>query len=197
MADIDVERRSGAPWVWWIIGIIILALIIWGIAEAMEPDEPDVAAAVPPAVVAAAPVAPAPGAVPVLVVHEIVVGPQTWVGKRVSGTAQVSGVPTDRGFWLGSGSDRIFVVLNDQPAETPIDINPGQTVQLTDALVVTDFSQVPGTVEAETREIAQQQPVFLDVDEANVKVVNGAAEADSNTADTASAGMAGTPPTQP
>jgi hypothetical protein len=36
MADIKVERKGGSPWLWWIIGLIILALIIWGIVEWAE-----------------------------------------------------------------------------------------------------------------------------------------------------------------
>lgn len=182
MADIDVDRKSGTAWIWWIIGLIILILVIWAIREATGPDEPEVttaplapAGAVVPPVPAEAVPAGAVTAAPVLVVHEIVIGPEAWVGKRVSGTAQVSEVPTDRGFWLGSGADRIFVVLNDQPAEEPLDINPGQTVQLTDALVVDDFGDVPGTVDPQTREIAEKQPVFLDVDESNVAVVDASA----------------------
>ena len=33
MADINVERKGGTPWLWWIIGLIVLALIVWGIWE--------------------------------------------------------------------------------------------------------------------------------------------------------------------
>ncbi|HET7320979.1 MAG TPA: hypothetical protein VFI96_00615 [Longimicrobiaceae bacterium] len=43
MADIKVERKGGTPWLWWIVGIIVLILIIWGIwSWAAGPDTDDV-----------------------------------------------------------------------------------------------------------------------------------------------------------
>lgn len=39
MADINVERKGPSIWPW-ILGILILALVIWGVAEMLE-DEPE------------------------------------------------------------------------------------------------------------------------------------------------------------
>lgn len=42
MADIDIERKSGAGWIWWLLGALVLALLIWAIIAAMD-DDADVA----------------------------------------------------------------------------------------------------------------------------------------------------------
>lgn len=47
MADIDVERKRGAGWLWWLLGLVVLALIIWAIVEAID-DQPDTAPVVEP-----------------------------------------------------------------------------------------------------------------------------------------------------
>jgi len=40
MADIDVERKKSGP-VWpWIVGLLLLGLLIWGIAEMVRTDDP-------------------------------------------------------------------------------------------------------------------------------------------------------------
>ncbi len=39
MADIDVERKSGPPAWMWIVGLILLALIIWAIVSMMGRDD--------------------------------------------------------------------------------------------------------------------------------------------------------------
>jgi hypothetical protein len=67
MADIDVERKGPSIWPW-IIGLIVLALLIWALASLFGEDEPEVAGTDPlvaPVVTdpaAPAPVVPAPAA---------------------------------------------------------------------------------------------------------------------------------------
>ncbi|HET8655975.1 MAG TPA: hypothetical protein VFL93_10710 [Longimicrobiaceae bacterium] len=200
MADIKVERKSGVSWIWWIIGLIILALIIWWIVASFGHDRNTAApAAVAPAATAppaAAPVAPAATPSPAatastIPVADILANPGNWTGKTVSGTAQVASVPTDRGFWLESNGQRIFAVLNDQPQEQPVDINPGQTVQLTNARVLTSATDVQGTLSSQTTSTIQGQPAFLNVDEQNVTVSQ---MANTQTGTTGAAPGAGTIP---
>lgn len=63
MADIDIERKRGAgtgsPWPW-IIGLVVLALVAWGIWEWMRTDEQPVAVEAPMEMPATEPVTPAP-----------------------------------------------------------------------------------------------------------------------------------------
>ncbi len=43
MADIDVERKSGPPIWMWVLGLLLLALIIWAIVSMMDRDDTRVA----------------------------------------------------------------------------------------------------------------------------------------------------------
>lgn len=62
MADIDVERKGPSIWPW-IIGLLLLGLLIWGLAELID-DEPEVAAVTPAEAPAAVPMGPVePGVV--------------------------------------------------------------------------------------------------------------------------------------
>ena len=173
MADINVERKSTSIWPW-ILGLIALALLIWVLVEALGNDEPEVAAVpavtevqptVPP--VAPEPIAQAEG-VPV---SQIIESPATWTGRTVAGEVRVVGVPTDRGFWIEDQGERLFVILNDQPRERPININQGQTLRLREAMIYDNVANVPGQLDPDTRSIIQDQPVFLSVDEANIEVL--------------------------
>jgi hypothetical protein len=61
MADIDIERKrtagTGSPWPW-IIGLVVVALVAWGIWEWMRTDEPPVAVEAPMEMPATEPAAP-------------------------------------------------------------------------------------------------------------------------------------------
>lgn len=178
MADINVKRRSGASWLWWLIGLIILALIIWWLVAYLGRDH-EAAPVVATAPVVAEPMSPAtpvpaPTTAAGIPVADILANPASWQGKTVNGTVQVAEVPTDRGFWIESNGQRLFAVINDQPAEQPQDINPGQTLQITSATVMTSASALPGAVDADTRQLLQGQPAFLDVDEANIQITQPA-----------------------
>lgn len=47
MADIPVEKRGGTPWWYWLVGLLVLAGVIWLVAELFdaEPDEDELGAA--------------------------------------------------------------------------------------------------------------------------------------------------------
>lgn len=59
MADIDVERKKTSIWPW-IIGLLVLALLIWALMEMFESDEPEVVATDPVAAPVVMPDAAAP-----------------------------------------------------------------------------------------------------------------------------------------
>lgn len=40
MADIRVEKRKTNVWAW-VIGLVLLGLVIWGVAELMDTDRED------------------------------------------------------------------------------------------------------------------------------------------------------------
>ena len=81
-------------------------------------------------------------------------------------------VPTDRGFWVEENGQRMFAIIIDNPAEQPKDINPGQTITITEA-VLRDRSfvpQIPGApLDQDTQNILNTQAeYFLTVDEENI-----------------------------
>lgn len=179
MADINVERKS--PGIWpWIIGLVVLALLIWALAAVLGgEDEAELAVVDPvatevtevqptvPPVETPEPVAEAAG----IPVSQIVESPATWTGRTVGGEVRVVEVPTDRGFWIEDQGERLFVVLRDAPAEQPLDINVGQTIRMREAVIYDDIGSVPGEIDPDTRDIAQGLPVFLGIDEADIEML--------------------------
>ncbi len=173
MADINVERKSPSIWPW-ILGLLVLALLIWAIAEAFDTDEPvAVAPEVQPTTVGEPPepVAQAEG-VPV---SQIIESPATWTGRTVTGEVRVAQVISDRGFFITDQGERLFVVISEPPGET-INIQPGQTVRLREATVLDvnapQLRNLPsGGIDAETQRTLEQQPVALLVDARNINIL--------------------------
>lgn len=88
MADIDIQRKRGGVWAW-VIGLLLLAGLVWLVAELVDgPDEVEAGEAAVPA--AAAPMAPAAPA-PVLVIDPSVPAPAVaaFVGHVRGGEARM------------------------------------------------------------------------------------------------------------
>ena len=186
MAKIEVERkRSGLGWLWALLALLVIALIAWWIWGAMSNDE-----AVDPGtevgvVVPVDPAAPAVGVeqgtaaqAAMVDLAPILANPQTWVGQPFpGGEVRVAEVVTDRGFWItGTGGERLFGVILDQPAEQPVDINPQQTLRITGG-TLRDASYIPqiegAPLDDNTRAILEEQQIFLVVDEDGMEVAAG------------------------
>ncbi len=172
MAEINVERKSSNSWIWWLLAIIVLALLLWWL---LADDEVDPVVATTPVVTPTT--TPEPIATGPLCVAQALSAPATYVGQTL-GTCQlrVTEVPTDRGFWVEENGQRMFVLLIDGPAEAPVDINPGQTITMSSA-VLRDrafLPQVPGeSLDQDTRNIIDQQAeYFLVVDESNITILS-------------------------
>ncbi len=136
MADIRIERRRG-PGLWpWLVGLIVLVLLIWAIAELVNTDRDNKTMAADEASVpeanAAAPNAmapPAPGAQPTAApgaalpaterpgVGELgallPLGAQD-AGQTVSTGGTVLSKPAHGGFWLRSGENAVLWVKSEQ-----------------------------------------------------------------------------------
>ncbi|MBW3571800.1 MAG: hypothetical protein KY467_11900 [Gemmatimonadetes bacterium] len=179
MADINIERKKGAPWIWWLLGLLLLALLIWGISELLDDDEPEVAAVPAATVPVAEPVATA--AAPAgLTIAEVLANPGAYAGQPFStGQVQVAQVVSDRGFWIESNGQRLFVVKNESPetgvadVQGPPDtraarnINAGETVQINGTLYTTP-DQLQPPLDEQTRQALQGQPIVL---QANVSEI--------------------------
>jgi len=125
MADINVERKGPSIWPW-IVGLLVLALLIWAIAEmvdrgdeqletAAEQTETDV---VPPAV-------PSPGAAAeVRTLEELApLGPEDR-GQTVQITGRVMGQPASDGFWLATRDQDVIYIVSERT------VQPDQDLQL-------------------------------------------------------------------
>lgn len=189
MADIKIERKkSGMGWLWALLALLVLALIIWWIWSAGRDDEAELVGAeygtelgtepygagyaTEPAT--AFPTAAGEGAR----ISEILSNPQEWVDRDFpSGEVDIAEVPSDRGFWISDGGERLFAVVIDQPAERPVDLNPGQRLRITGGTLrdASHLPQIEGEtpLDATTRQAIEEQPIFLVVDEDDIEILEG------------------------
>lgn len=123
MADINVERKRPSIWPW-IIGLLVLALAIWGVAELVEDEggaEEQAVAQVEewqPEVEPAAVPAPADedATASERPLDELAPLDVEDVGQRVRVSGEAVSV-TPKGFWLLSGRDLLFVATAQEVAE--------------------------------------------------------------------------------
>lgn len=181
MADIDIERKSSSSWLWWLLGLIVLALLIWLVADMMDDDDPEVAAVpavVDPAAPVAVPVAAAPAG---LTIAQVLANPAAYAGQSFStGPVRVAEVVSDRGFWVENEGQRLFVVKNESPQPGVSDVqgaadtragravNAGETVQINGTLY-TSVDQLQPPLDEQTRQAVQNQPVVLQANVADIQ----------------------------
>lgn len=129
MADINVERKGPSIWPW-IIGLLVLALLIWAIAEMVDTDEPEVAEVteVEQPVAAVPTPEPEPGVAEAPPVSNLMPFDAEDEGALVAVSGQVVAEPIDAGYWvLTDQNDVLFVRTHREVAE-------GQNVSLTGTL---------------------------------------------------------------
>ncbi len=118
MAQIDIQEKQSSKWLWWVIALVIAALLAWWLWEANDNDTVgegvDVAT---PAVVAAT--------TPAGVITDLsTLTTATTAGELAGRQVMLSGVPvvnavSDKAFWAGTGSamsDNILVVRGNETA---------------------------------------------------------------------------------
>lgn len=170
MAEIPVEKKSSMKWLWILLLLLLAVLLIWWIAGEDE-EEVDLAATETELVddTATDTMMAEAG-----ILSAILANPQEYVGRDdIQFDASVAEVPTDRGFWVTSGDARVFALIVDEPREVPKDINPGQQLSVSQAMVrdADTYSDVAGTaLDQDTQNIVDNQDVFLVVDEDNIQI---------------------------
>lgn len=171
--DPEQPKSGSLAWLWIVMGIILLALLIWWMWPKPEPYFHDVAETPTDTTVTAtaAPEPPEAGMVETTIAT-VRQNPAEWTGRLLSGTFNVVDVPSDRGFWIEQDGQRMFALVIDQPAEQPVDIREGQTLLLTGT--VRDASYLP-QIEGEdltetTRRIVEEEPLYLIVDEDQIEI---------------------------
>ena len=187
MADINVERKGPSIWPW-IIGLIVVALLIWALAEMLGDDDEVAVAPVPEqGIVPANPPPAEPVAQgPLNTIASVLGNPSGVVGQtfRPAAPLRVAEVVSDRGFWVEDQGQRLFVIINEgapgQPqgqadvqgarAEMP-DVNPGDMIRITEGVVrdPTFLQNLQGPIEPETRQTANGLTVYLVTDGRNIQ----------------------------
>ena len=108
-------------------------------------------------------------------IGDILGNPDRYVGETFpQAEVNVTEVPTDRGFWIEDEGRRLFAIIIDQPQEEPKDINPGQTLRIEEGVLRdrTFLPAIPGVpLDQDTENIAEQQPIFLTVDEQYINIL--------------------------
>lgn len=180
MAEINVERKERSGIARWLIPLALLGLLAFALVSLFDRDDDDTQVATAPATTAVAggevgatPDAATTGATGgtaegMIPVAAILAGPTEYANRTVAGTARVTEVISDRGFWIEENGQRMFVVLGEKGAgsnapENAVNVQAGQTVRLS-GHVYTTADQVPGSVlEQETRTVIADQKAFLHV----------------------------------
>lgn len=138
MAEIRIERKHGRSLWPWLIGLVVLALLMWAIAELVNTDRDNKTMAVadstgapgsnaegsvpsqPGAAAPASEVAPEVGITPVGAL--VPLGVQH-AGQTVSASGQVLTDPSQGGFWLRAEGNAVLWVRSTQA------VKQGQSVQ--------------------------------------------------------------------
>lgn len=185
MADIDVERKSSMSWLWWVLGLILLALLIWWLIPDGDDDVlvTDPAPVVEPMDPVAAPV---PGAVGTTIA-DVLANPAAHAGQSFSTeTVRVAEVVSDRGFWIESNGQRLFVVKNESPeagtadVQGPADVRPARNINAGDMVQINGTlyaspDEVQPPLDNQTRQAMQGQAIFLQANVADIQHMDGAA----------------------
>jgi len=195
MADINVERKGPSVWPW-IIGLLVLALLIWASAEMVDTDETQVAEIeeVEPTGAPAAVPAPTmePGAAQAVELGTLMPLGADDAGRTIMTRGTVVGQSIDEGYWILTDQDAVlFVVAEEKPGT-------GESVQVTGRLAPAAGDQARTWRERANLQPAAGWTVHEDIFIAPVENGQQAAPGATGTqqpADTGAGAASGTTPT--
>jgi hypothetical protein len=174
MPEIEIRKKTSVPWWLWLIVFLLIAMLIWWIVAAMNND-----------VATQGPVYSEPASrtattnetdtAEIMPISNIIGNVGSYIGRQVQGTAMVSSVVSDRGFWVEQNGQSLFAVIDESVGgrSEVMDINKGQRLWLQGNIYNTaEASKLPGVqnLEKETRDIINSQPAFLYVHAWNVNI---------------------------
>jgi hypothetical protein len=183
----SAERKGAGRWLLALLGLVVLALLVWGLAQcginsARPPAPPPAPAAAPsPAPEANAPAA-APGS---LTVGDRSLFPLAGVAAADGSLGSLDGqeatahgvrvlsVPADEGFWIGADdTDRVWVKLIPN-GESPLKVKPGELLDFTGSFVAHDaaFPGAEGVDAAEGADQLTRQATHIEANQDQVRVV--------------------------
>lgn len=147
MADINVERKGPSIWPW-IIGLLVLALLIWAIAEMVDTDEEQIAGTETveqvqePAAAVPAPTPITPEGAPAELSMLLPLGADD-IGRTVLIDGEIVGQPTNEGFWIATQvNGEAHALFIQMPATT----RDGQTLQMSEIQTGRDV-HIMGTIQ--------------------------------------------------
>lgn len=194
MTEANRGKSRSNIWWWLVLLAFLAALVVWFIVrsdgndEIAEADvaETDIAGEMgsieePPELfegedTAMTQPATAPGSELDVTLAAIVENPAAYVGTDGFDAqgVRVPEVPTDRGFWVENDGARMFALIIDNPQEVPKDINPGQTLDISGAMIrdaSTISDDLPGDdLDQDTLNILNEQQAYLLVPEENIEI---------------------------
>ena len=116
MAQLHIQEKNSATWVWWVIGIIVLALLAWWLFAG---NRDDTVVEQPAAVTPVAPATTTDDRVTDLSVLTSTTALSAANRSVALSSVPVTNVVSDKGFWIG-GTDAVnqgvFVVRGNQDA---------------------------------------------------------------------------------
>ncbi|HEU4747038.1 MAG TPA: hypothetical protein VFS56_00955 [Gemmatimonadaceae bacterium] len=140
MAELDIQQKGRSPWLWWVIGLIVLAVLLWWFTSMRDRDPAvgeNIGAPVPFPMTDPGVATTAAGPITDLSTLAVATTADDLVGRQVSlNNVPVATVASDKGFWAGSGGttgQNVFVVRGNQNASyTAPDgaVNAGRNVNV-------------------------------------------------------------------
>jgi len=172
MPEISIQQKEGISWWVWLVGLILLALVIWWAIAAFNDRDRTNTPATSSTVTGSATTE-----TEVLPLATILSSPAGYVGRTIQGVATVSSVVTDRGFWVEQNGQRMFAVIDESVGgqSEVADINVGQQLRFQGTVEDTArASQLAGVqnLKPDTRQIIQSQPAFLYMHAWNKEILN-------------------------
>lgn len=177
MAEIPVEKKSNAKWLWILLLLLLGALLLWWLLA--EDDDADFANADPVAVEESADF-DSVNATSEMTLSAILANPSNYYGMEgYTGEVTIGGPLTDRGFWIENNGARMFAIVVDEPAERRIDINPGATLRLNGGTIrepsTISATDIEGdTLDQDTLDAITGEEAVLVIDEANMEIIEAA-----------------------
>lgn len=181
MAEIHIEQKRSSSWIWWLVGLAVLAAVLWWLFAASDDDAAvvagDTAAVVAPG--AETPVVADPATGPITDLTMLgTAATADMAGRQVMLTGvPVQEVVSDKGFWLGSEAQRVFVVRGDESSPaTPPDgaVDAGQTVDVFGVVqrMPSDLTQqtTAWNLRSTDASVLANQPVYVQAD--SVRIVS-------------------------
>ncbi|MEE4199206.1 hypothetical protein [Erythrobacter sp.] len=177
MAEIPVEKKSSLGWLWLLLALLVLALLAWWLLSGDE----DVAMVEDEAVmVQDADSQSVVGNADEMTLAAILANPSAYIGREdFNGEVATAGPLTDRGFWIEKDGSRMFAILNDAPSERPLDINPGQMLQINggrivDASTITADGIDGDPLDQDTMNVLSDQEAVMIIDESSIDIIESA-----------------------